>query len=221
MFGDYGALGNRRPIELTLYTDAFVVRGTVETHQRRLTDILNVETEDFLILTDATVDEFGTRSLATKTDFAQVNLHAVLFAVSNEPVEPSEDLRTAKVAEQAMISVPPFRIIGRIHLLPNRELSEALSELSGRFVPVTEATYWSDIVAEARTSTDFLAFNRIRAHILAPHREVDPWAGLPRGEGAGATPAAGAATSAGPGSSDAPEPAGGGWKTSREPASET
>src|SRR4030095_7186227 len=114
--------------------------------------------------------------------------------VSNEPGEPSESLRTAKVAEQAMISVPPFRIIGRIHLLPNRELSEALSEISGRFVPVTEATYWSDIVAEARKSTEFLAFTRTRAHIRAPHREVDPWAGLTRGEGASSV--AGAATSA-------------------------
>ena len=86
-----------------------------------------------------------------------------------------------------MISIPPFRITGRIHLLPERDLHEALSELTGRFIPVTEATYWSDTVGEARATAPLLAFNHSRAQILAPHREVDPWAGLDRSAAAGGT----------------------------------
>jgi hypothetical protein len=64
--------------------------------------------------------------------------------------------------------------------MPERDLREALGELTGRFIPVTEATYWSDIVGEARTVAPMVAFNHSRAQILAPHREVDPWAGLDR-----------------------------------------
>jgi hypothetical protein len=177
-----GAEPSRTP--MTLFTDAFVVKGAIRTRQRRITDILNSAEEDFIVLEDAIVDEYGTRSQAVRTEFAQVNLHAVLFAISDAAVEPRPDLRTPKVSEQALISIPPFRIIGRIHVLPERDLHDALHELTGRFIPVTEATYWSDTIGEARTTTPVLAFNHRRAQILAPHREVDPWAGLDRsGEG--------------------------------------
>jgi hypothetical protein len=173
-------------VQLTLYTDALVIRGSVRTRQARITDILNLADEEFLVLSDAIVDEFGTRDLATRTEFAQVNLSSVLFAVADTPVEARPDLRTPKVPEQAMISITPFRLTGRIHLMPERDLREALSELTGRFLPVTDATYWSDTVGEARNSAPMVAVNHGRAQILAPHREADPWAGLDRsGEGSG------------------------------------
>ena len=175
-------IGANEPVKLalTLFTDAFVIKGNLRTRQGRITDVLNAGDEDFIVLEDAIVDEFGTRSQAVRTEYAQVNLDAVLFVVSDTSVEPRPDLRTPKVTEQAMISIPPFRIIGHIYLLPERDLHDALGELRGRFVPVTDATFWSDTVGEARTSAPMLAFNHNRAHILAPHREVDPWAGLDR-----------------------------------------
>jgi hypothetical protein len=179
-----GIGGAEQAVALTLYTDAYVVHGTIRTRQRRVTDILNHADHDFLVISDVTFDEFGSRTQTDQAEFAQVNLGAVLFAVAETPVEPLPELRTPKVAEQALISVPPFRITGRIHLLPERDLREALSELTGRFVPVTEATYWSDVVSEPRTSAQMVAFNHARAQILAPHREVDPWAGLERPEAA-------------------------------------
>lgn len=180
-------IGANEPVKLalTLFTDAFVIKGNLRTRQGRITDVLNSGDQDFIVLQDAIVDEFGTRSQAVRTEYAQVNLDAVLFVVSDTTIEPRPDLRTPKVIEQAMISIPPFRIIGHIHLLPERDLHDALGELRGRFVPVTDATFWSDTVGEARTSAPMVAFNHNRAHILAPHREVDPWAGLDRsGEGA-------------------------------------
>lgn len=168
-------------VQLTLYTDAFVIRGTIRTRQARISDILNQADEEFLVLSDPFIDEYGTRSLAMRTEFAQVNLGAVLFAVADTTVEARPDLRTPKVSEQALISIPPFRVTGRIHLMPERDLREALSELTGRFIPVTDATYWSDTVGEARATAPMVAVNHQRAQILAPHREADPWAGLDRG----------------------------------------
>jgi len=182
-------IGANEPVKLalTLFTDAFVIKGNLRTRQGRITDVLNGGDEDFIVLEDAIVDEFGTRSQAVRTEYAQVNLDAVLFVVSDTTVEPRPDLRTPKVTEQAMISIPPFRIIGHIYLLPERDLHDALGELRGRFVPVTDATFWSDTVGEARTSAPMIAFNHNRAHILAPHREVDPWAGLDRSGEAGSS----------------------------------
>jgi hypothetical protein len=179
-------------VPMTLYTDSFVIKGQIRTRQTRVTDILNHADEDFLVLSDAVVDEYGTRALASRSEYAQVNLEAVLFAVAETDVEARPDLRTPKISEQAMISIPPFRVIGRIHVLSERDLREALGELTGRFLPVTEAIYWSDSVGEARQTAPMVAINHHRAQILAPHREVDPWAGLDRSGEA----AAGAAESA-------------------------
>jgi hypothetical protein len=169
---------------VTLYTDAFVIKGSLRTRQGRLSDVLNQADENFLVLADTVVDEYGSRGLPVRSEFAQVNLGAVLFAVADTPVEPRPDLRTPKVSEQALISIPPFRVAGRVHLLPERDLREALTELTGRFFPVTDATYWSESVGEARATAPMLAINHQRAQILAPHREVDVWGGLDRsGEG--------------------------------------
>ena len=188
-------------VNLTLYTDAFVIRGTIRTRQSRISDILNTADDQFLVLADAVVDEYGARGMPVRTEFAQVNLGAVLFAVADTTVEARADLRTPKVPEQALISIPPFRVTGRIHILPERDLREALTELTGRFLPVTDATYWSDTVGEARQTAPMVAINHARAQILAPHREVDVWGGLNRsGEGS------------------EPEPSGGGYPGGTGPA---
>ena len=166
-------------LALTLFTDSVVIRGSLETRLRRLSDVLNQDDHDFIVLNDATMEEFRARGQpVTRTDFAEVNLGSLLFAVTDSIVEPQPELRLVKSSEQALVVVPPFKIVGRIHVLPERDLRNALAELTGQFIPVTDAFYWSDTVGEAKTSAAFIAFNRARAHVLAAHREMDPWAGL-------------------------------------------
>jgi hypothetical protein len=166
-------------VELTLYTDSLITRGWVRTRQHRVTDILNLAEQPFLILEDAMVEEMGDRGQPIRADIAQINLESVLFAVADVPVEPSPELRTPKTPAKAIVSVPPFRITGTIHLLPGEHtLREALSELQGRFIPVTDATYWSDRLGEGRKTSLLVAVNHRRTQILAQHQEVDPWAGL-------------------------------------------
>ena len=179
----YVDVGAEQTIPLVLYTDSFVIRGTVRTRQHRVTDILNRAEGGSIVVEEAIVEEFGGRGDVDRADFAQVNLSAVLFAVSDIPVETTPELRTPKVRSQALITVPPFRVTGRIHLMPERSLREGLLELTERFIPVTDATYWSERVGEPRTTATVVAVNRERAHILAPHTEVDPWAGLDAGSG--------------------------------------
>jgi hypothetical protein len=176
MFDTLG--GTIQQVQLTLYTDSFLVRGALTTRQRRVTDMLNLAEERFLVLSDVTTDEFGPHGEQLRAEFAQINLASVLFAVVNEPVAPAPELRTPKIPEEALISIPPFKVTGHIHLMPERSLRDALSELTGHFLPVTDATYWSDLLGESRTTAELLAVNHERAQILAPHRVTDPWAGL-------------------------------------------
>jgi hypothetical protein len=135
MYQLQGLGGEEQRIQLTLYTDSYVVRGTMRTRQRRLSDILNDAEHEFLVLTDAVMDEYGSRAIALRAEYVQVNLAAVLFAVADAVVEPVPELRTPKVAEQALISIPPFRIIGHIHLLPERNRVQPRSGADPRAAP--------------------------------------------------------------------------------------
>ena len=181
MFDDIG--GPPPTVALTLYTDAFIIRGTLLTRQRRVTDILNNAEDRFLVLGDVTSDEFGSRGETIRAEYAQINLASVLFAVADTRVDTPPELRTPKVPEQAMVSVPPFKVTGQIHLMPEHNLREALTELTGTFLPVTSAAYWSDVLGEARQTAELVAVNHERAQILAPHQYVDPWADIERPAG--------------------------------------
>ena len=224
-----GIAGDEQRIAMTLYTDAFVIRGHLNTRQRRVSDILNQAEDHFIVLTDVLLDEFATRTVASRAEYAQVNLDSVLFVVADTVVDAVPELRTPKVTEQALISIPPFKVTGRIHLLPERDLRSALEELTGRFLPVTDAAYWSDSIGEARLSAPMVAVNHARAQILAPHREVDPWEGLSRGPAAAVAATADAPPADADGSAKTAAPATGPdappvqdpWGTGTEPSAPT
>ena len=156
--------------QLVLYTDTFVIHGSLQTRARRLTDALNSADEPFLVMEDVAFEAHEAEATVDRAGYAQINLATVLFA--HEPggaVEALPELRTVKVTERALVSLPPFRIVGNIHVLPERSLRDALRELIGRFVPVTDATYWSDELGIPRTTVPMLAFNHERSQILAPY----------------------------------------------------
>jgi len=182
-------------VELTLYTDSLITHGKLRTRQHRITDMLNRSDQPFLILEEVTVEEYGERGQPIRADVAQVNLDTVLFAVADTPVEASPELRTPKQPAEAIISIPPFLVTGTIHLLAgDMTLREALTDLEAHFIPVTDATYWSDAVGEGRKSAVIVAVNRHRTQILAQHQEVDPWAGLGGSSAEGAGEAGSAST---------------------------
>jgi hypothetical protein len=169
-----------RQLPLTLYTEQLIVRGVIQTRQHRVTDVLNITTEPFLVLEDVSLEEYASAEPPLRAEFAQVNLASILFAVSLTTVEPVRELRTPKVAERALVSIPPFRVVGHVHLLPEQSLRASLTELQGAFIPVTDAMFWSDRLGEARQSVAYIAVNQSRAQVFAPFREVDPWAGVAR-----------------------------------------
>ncbi len=173
----FDASANLRSVPMTIYTEQLIVRGTLQTAQHRLTDILNQAQEPYLVLEDVTLEEHASVEAPIRAAFAQVNLASVLFAVSLTTVEPVLELRTPKVSERALLSVPPFRIVGHVHLLPDRGLRASLAELHGIFVPVTDATIWSGRLSGAGQAVAFVAVNHARAQVFAPFNEVDPWTG--------------------------------------------
>jgi hypothetical protein len=84
-------------------------------------------------------------------------------------------MHVAKVPERALIILPPFRLTGRIHLPPEAELRTALMGLTGRFLPVTEASLRTESMRPIRRSLAMVAVNHARAQILAPYEGPDAY----------------------------------------------
>ena len=165
--------GPLRTVPMTLYTEQFIVRGAIETRQHRVTDILNEAAQPFLVLEEVSLEELGSKDVAARADYAQVNLASILFAVSLQAVEPIRELRTPKISERALVSIPPFRVIGNVHLAPGRSLRDSVGGPRAPFVPVTDAVFWSDRFGGRRQSAAMVAVNQARAQILAPYRELE------------------------------------------------
>jgi hypothetical protein len=177
--------------ELTLYTDALVARGMIRTRQHRVSDILNLADTPFLVLEDVTVTDLDGRGSEFHVDIAQINLDTVLFAVADTRIEPSPELRTPKTPHDAIVSVPPFRVTGTLHLSAgSADLREALTDLTGRFLPVTDAAFEAPALGIGQQKAAMLAVNHQRAQILAhyvlpgdrpatpePGSVPDPWGG--------------------------------------------
>ena len=159
---------------LTLVTDSHIVRGTFHSRKRRITDILNQAEHDFLVVRDASVEELGEGGVAARAAYAQVNLNSLLFAVAENSLDAQPEMRLAKSPQDAMIILPPFKLTGLIHILQEQDLFAALNQMTDRFLPLTDAEYWSDTSRVPRTEAPMVAFNHARAHILAQIQEVEP-----------------------------------------------
>ena len=172
MFATFSEL----PIDLTLYTDALIVRGTTRTRQRRITDILNASEAPFVVLEDVSATAHDGVSEPVTAAIAQINLDAVLFAVVDARIETPQELRTPKTGYSALVSIPPFRVTGTIHLLTSAlDLREALTDLTGRFLPVTDAEFEAPSRGIGLHRAVMLAVNHHRAQILAQVPEpADP-----------------------------------------------
>jgi hypothetical protein len=163
-----------RTVPMTLYTEQYVVRGAIETHEHRVTDILNEADQPFLVLEAVSLEELGSSDAPTRAEFAHITLGSILFAVSLQAVEPARGLRTLKVAARAFVSIPPFRVIGTVHLLPERTLRDSLADPRTPFIPVTDAVFWSNRPQHGRQHAAMVAVNQARAQILAPYDEDGP-----------------------------------------------
>ena len=164
-------------IQLTIYTDAQVVQGTVRTRARRLVDVFDPAGGPFLVVEEVTMDEHGSRGRPTITPFAQIRLEAILFAYTDAAFADEADPAPAHPA--VLLAVPPFIVAGTVDALPGqKDFRDAVADLPGGFVRVAAASFWSDPLNEGRRRTPFIAVNGARVEVAAPHRDVDPWAGL-------------------------------------------
>jgi hypothetical protein len=154
-------------LPLTVATSKLIINGTLQTRRRRLSDVLNEADTDHLVLFDTTFVDAGSGRVLAGPATAQIQLDDVLFVHTSDVTESGQEVRTPKRPIEAVLVAPPYVIAGDIHLPFESELSQAVDALTGRFVPVTRARYWTDDEASA-THVDLLVVNHARAHVAVP-----------------------------------------------------
>jgi hypothetical protein len=159
------------------YTEHYLVRGRIATTNGSLLDALNGAGEE-IVIEDAFFDEFASREIVGQAPFAQVNLAMVVLAALDDEFEEGAEPPAGTTVDQIMIGVPPYRVTGHVELGNQPDLRHMLDRMSGRFVEVTDATFWSESLNEPRKRTRLLAVNHGRSHVVAPFAERDVWAGV-------------------------------------------
>jgi hypothetical protein len=166
-------------VKVELITDAYRILGHVRTEQRRLSDILNLERGDSIVVQDAlTTPVDDPEAAPVRRDIAHVIKEQIAFGIPHEPPSAPEDRQklhsfdfVEKERHQVLISVPPFAISGWIHLLKEVNIWRPLRGLVATFLPITEAravhTARPDLVWAAET----IIVNRKRAHVIWPREK--------------------------------------------------
>ncbi len=162
--------------ELTVYTDALVMRGRARLPRRPLADGLDAMPGGILVLYDATVDEPGARGRPVSAALAHIRTDAILFVLADGVVGESGSASNPSL----LIAVPPFSVAGRVSVTSGAaDLGEALRQVPRTgFVTVTGATYWSESLGEGRRRSPSATLNAAKIQLIMPYRDVDPWAGL-------------------------------------------
>jgi hypothetical protein len=172
MFGDFSPAYD---LPLTVATPTMVVKGSVTTRVKRLTDLINEPDLTQLVLQDARFMEFGSRQVIAKGGAAHIPLGEILFVHTSSPTEGNAAMKMPKQPVEATLLLPPFTIEGTIYLAYESELRIALSAHMDRFIPVTNARYWAYGSAESSGVFELLAVQHARANIVIAAGV--PWSG--------------------------------------------
>jgi hypothetical protein len=139
------AQGLTYTMPLEVYLQAAVLRGVLVTNQNRLSNYLVLrEGEELFSLKDAALESADGKSIAVPSNVYLVYMREVFLIADLSPTSQTqrtgiESFYVHKEASQALFSVGPYLLQGKIHLVPGGALHDLLVEKS-QFIPVTDAT---------------------------------------------------------------------------------
>lgn len=163
-----------REVEVEMYTTAYRVTGRLPTRFERVADILNQATATHLSLSQATLAEHAAGGLvSTPQLLVSVDEILVMVARGTAPTG-SSDMRVAKRPVRAQLGIPPFRLVGTIHVPQGSRPIDGLLNAVDRFLPMTDATIAGPVGRPAAGDAEgsepgtieALAFRRDRAHVV-------------------------------------------------------
>jgi hypothetical protein len=173
----FGEFRTVEAIEVELLTAAYGITGTIHTPFRRVADILNQLPGGHLVVEGATIVEHAVPTASQRAASALVPVDEVIVLVAPSLIgETSAEMRILKNPAHAVLSIPPFRLEGTIHVPVESRPVDGLLNIPDRFLPMTDATLVSVAHPELDRDVPILALRRDRAHVIVVG-EADDMAG--------------------------------------------
>jgi hypothetical protein len=163
-----GGYATVEEIEVELFTAAYRVAGTIHTPFKRVAEILNQLPGAHLAVENATITEHGAEGgVAEHVPSALVTVDDVLVLVApNLAGETSAEMRILKHPAHAVLSIPPLRLEGTIHVPVGSQPADGLLNVPDRFMPMTDASMTSATHPALDREAPILALRRDRAHVI-------------------------------------------------------
>lgn len=158
------AVAGARGVPFDALTEEWRLVGTMQI-EGRLSDALNKREAIALAeVSWAPVD--GTAELSLAPGLQSVDPYDLILVIADERSLPSltEAERSAykvhKIAYDVALEVPPFRVIGTIHLYPGSEPGRLLDRATEMFIPVVDATAYAGDTVLGEPNVDAILVNR-------------------------------------------------------------
>lgn len=162
-----GGYATVEKVEVELYTSAYRVAGTIRTPFRRVAELLNQLPGAHLAVEHATIADHGAPDTVERAASALVTVDEVLVMVAPGLVgESSAEMRILKHPAHAVLSIPPLRLEGRIHVPVDSRPVDGLLNVPDRFLPMTDVSLTSTTHPSLDRSIPILALRRDRAHVI-------------------------------------------------------
>jgi len=162
-----GGYATVEEIEVELFTAAYRVTGTIHTPFRRVAEVVNQLPGGHLAVENATISALGAEESVERAASALVTVDQVLVLVAPGLVsESSAEMRILKNPAHAVLSIPPLRLEGTIHVPVGSLPVDGLLNVPDRFMPMTDVSLTSAIHPALDRSFAVLALRRDRAHVI-------------------------------------------------------
>ena len=158
------AVAGARGVPFDALTEEWRLVGTMQI-EGRLSDALNKREAIALAeVSWAPVD--GTAELGLAPGLQSVDPYDLILVIADERslLSLTEAERSAykvhKIAYDVALEVPPFRVIGTIHLYPGSEPGRLLDRATEMFIPVVDATAYAGDTVLGEPNVDAILVNR-------------------------------------------------------------
>jgi hypothetical protein len=163
--GDAGAPA--RSVNVQLFTSAYRISGTMLTRFSRVTDIVNLQPTSHIVLDHATVTEHGHPAGGLPGEHVLVAVDELLFVIVEETdADTRPEMRIPKRPVRAQVALPPFRLVGTVHVAQGSRPSDGLLNLSDRFLPMTDVNISCTAFPEIGLTAPAVALQRAMAHVI-------------------------------------------------------
>lgn len=154
-------------VSVEIYTSAYRITGTIHTPFRRVAEILNQLPSAHVTIEEASITEHAAPESTSRAGTAHVAVDEILAMIAPDLAgQPRAEMRIQKAPATAVLSMPPLRLSGTVHVPVGSRPIDGFLNVGERFVPMTDVHVTSAAYPELDREVPILAVRRDRAQVM-------------------------------------------------------